>query len=77
MNKCHCGKELHYQNKTDEQKVQELVDKLGEYLPVTRGNKTFLVQRHWIALHGINQTTDLEAEGFQEVYRSRIGGEKT
>jgi len=69
MIKCWCGKPLHYRRKKTEKMVQNLVDKLGEFVRVTREGRTFLIQRHWIALHGITPETDFEKLGFKEVKR--------
>lgn len=67
IKKCWCGQNLHYKDKKTEKMVQDLVDKLGEFIPVSRGTRTFLVQRHYIALHGITPKTDLEKLGFKEI----------
>lgn len=71
MTNCHCGKPLHYKDKKNQKMVQDLVDQLGEFIPVTRGGKTFSVQRHWIALHGITPDTNLEKLGFKEINQRR------
>lgn len=64
--KCHCGKPLHYTDKTKQARVQELVDKLGEFIPVTVPRKgTWLVQRHYIALHG-TKAEEIETLGFRK-----------
>lgn len=51
---CACGKPLHYLDPKNQLRVQALVDKLGEFILVTVGNKTWMVQRHFIALHGLS-----------------------
>lgn len=64
--KCFCGKELHYTDPLAQSLVQQLVDDYGTHLKITVGKRTWLVQRHYIALHGIS-ATDLPYLGFQEV----------
>jgi len=63
---CHCGRPLHYQNKAIEMMVKAMVRRQGEYVRVTLEGRTWLVQRHYIALHGI-RSRDLPFLGFQEV----------
>ena len=50
---CACGKPLHYVNKDVEKIVRRYAEKLGEMVEVTAPSGTFLVQRHYIALHGV------------------------
>lgn len=64
--KCHCGLPLHYTDKKLEATMLELTAQLGEYLPVTVDGKTYNVQRHYIALHGI-KGKDLAQLGFKEI----------
>ena len=63
---CACGKPLHYENEIIRRMMQRLVDELGENIRVTFGICTWLVPRHYIALHGINLNQVLE-RGFPEV----------
>ena len=63
MKLCHCGKPLHYSDPELEKQVDRLVAKLGEFIAVTVGNKTYNVPRHYIALHGINGA-DIAKLGF-------------
>lgn len=51
--KCACGKELHYNSSIAKDTVQGLVDRLGEDVKVTVADKSYMVQRHYIALHGL------------------------
>lgn len=67
--KCHCGEALHYTNSALQKQVQEIVDKFGPYIDVTVAGRTFRVQRHFIALHGI-KGKDLSTLGFTEVSNS-------
>jgi hypothetical protein len=65
--KCWCGRPLHYKSPKEKQMVDEIVNKFGEFINVTvAGSKTYLVQRHYIALHGIKDK-DLSTLGFAEV----------
>lgn len=64
---CACGLPLHYTNKEFQAEMQELSDKLGEFVTIkvlTKG--TWKVQRHYIALHGI-KADELDKLGFQKV----------
>ena len=55
MIRCACGKPLHYKDKNLQARVQELVDKLGEYVKVRvdGSNINYLIPRHFIALHKV------------------------
>lgn len=66
---CACGLPLHYTDKKTKKHIEALVSKVGEFIKVKlpeSGGRTFLVQRHYIALHGIDGKT-LENLGFNEV----------
>ncbi len=65
---CHCGKPLHYMNLNTFIKISQLSNDLGEFIKIksTQSGKTYLVQRHYIALHGINGE-DLDNLGFELV----------
>lgn len=54
---CWCGKTLHYTDKKLEKVMKFMVAELGINMEVTDAltNKTYIVPRHYIALHGINQ----------------------
>jgi hypothetical protein len=65
---CHCGRPLHYTNPKLQELTQKFVEELGEYIPVHWNGRVFLVQRHFIALHGI-KAQELPNLGFQEVAR--------
>lgn len=64
--KCHCGLPLHYSDENTKKQVERLIEKKGWYLPVTVGNKSYLVPRHYIALHGLNAIT-LDSLGFDQL----------
>lgn len=66
MQMCHCGKPLHYSSKMIQRKVEGIVEKQGEFVPVKIGDRTWLVQRHYIALHGL-KARELPSLGFEEV----------
>jgi hypothetical protein len=63
---CHCGRPVHYTDPVIERTVRELIRQLGEYIKVTVNGRTWLVQRHYIALHGI-KGSELPDLGFQEI----------
>lgn len=66
---CHCGKKLHYtpDNKHTQYQIEEIAKRFGHHIDVTQENgKTYRVQRHYIALHGI-KNKDLAELGFKEV----------
>ena len=63
--RCHCGRPLHYTDRATELMVKELVRQLGEYIKITVDGRTWLVQRQYIALHGI-KGSELPTLGFQE-----------
>jgi hypothetical protein len=64
--RCHCGRPLHYTDATIAALMARLVAELGEYIPITVGGRTWRVQRHYAALHGI-RARDLPTLGFEEV----------
>ena len=63
---CHCGKPLHYNNPIIQAAMENMVAKFGENVKITVDGKTYLVQRHYIALHGI-KGGELPTLGFKEV----------
>jgi hypothetical protein len=64
--KCHCGQDLHYNDPNVENEVRQLIEKMGEFIKVTVGNKTFKISRHYIALHGL-KAEHIDKLGFEEV----------
>jgi hypothetical protein len=64
--RCWCGNSLHYKDKEFEQEVRHIVERFGEYIVIEQNGHKYLVQRHYIALHGI-PSKDLSKIGFQEV----------
>jgi hypothetical protein len=63
---CHCGRPLHYRRVEDWEAVQRLVDTLGPTIRVTVDGRTWLVPRHYIALHGL-RGDQVERLGFTEI----------
>jgi hypothetical protein len=63
---CFCGQPLHYSNKDLQNQIEQMVQEKGENLKVTVGTRTFLVPRHYIALHGI-KGYEVANLGFQEL----------
>jgi hypothetical protein len=65
---CHCGKPLHYSDKEIESYMNKIVQEKGRYIDITSyyGNKTYKVDRHYIALHGI-MGNFLDKLGFEEI----------
>jgi len=66
MTTCHCGQPLHYSNPETQRYVEALVAQQGPSVPISCEGRTWLVQRHFIALHGI-RGSDLPHLGFPEV----------
>ena len=62
---CACGRPLHYSNPKARAFVADLVARLGPSIRVTVGGRTWLVPRHYIALHGIKAWA-LPSLGFPE-----------
>lgn len=67
---CACGRPLHYLNSLNEAAMNRAIKEAGdEFVPVkVVGGKTYRVQRHYIALHGLN-ARELPSLGFREVKR--------
>lgn len=63
---CHCGRPLHYRDETTQRAVEAIIDMLGQYVKVKVGGRAWMVQRHYVALHGI-RAAELPFLGFKEV----------
>ncbi len=50
---CHCGKPLHYQSPEVQALVEKTIASLGENVVVTVQGRSWVVPRHYIALHGL------------------------
>jgi len=66
MEMCHCGKPLHYTDPAIKLFVEKYIRELGEMMKVKCNGKTYLVSRHYIALHGL-KAVDLPSLGFEEI----------
>lgn len=67
---CACGKPLHYQDRDKRVIVEEMISRLGKETRVSVGNRTWLVPRHFIALHGLiaEELPELaKKHGFKEI----------
>jgi hypothetical protein len=50
---CACGRPLHYNDSQLQRLVEEIAEREGETIRVTIGCRSWMVQRHYIALHGL------------------------
>ena len=50
---CPCGQPLHYSNRRTREFVEDLIADLGPTVRVIIPQGTYLVPRHYIALHGL------------------------
>jgi len=64
--RCHCGRALHYKHKFQQEQVEDIIRQFGSFIDVKQNGRTFRVQRHYIALHGLTGK-DLPNLGFKEV----------
>lgn len=64
--RCPCGRPLHYGDPAIRRLVDGFVAALGPTLRVTVGGQTWLVARHYIALHGL-RGAEVASLGFPEV----------
>lgn len=62
---CPCGRLLHYSDPQMREVVERLIASLGPNARVTVDGRTWLVPRHYIALHGLNRS-ELPTSGFAE-----------
>lgn len=55
---CACGKKLHYDGEVSKEYYTKLFERVGQFIEIedSKGRK-FKVQRHYIALHGIDDNT--------------------
>jgi len=70
MERCHCGRPLHYSDPIVQRWVEMIVAVLGSHMEVTINGRTWLVQRHYLALHGL-RGADLPRLGFEEITPGR------
>lgn len=71
--RCACGRELHYADPVQERMVMEIVNQLGPNVTVTVAKRSWAVQRHYVALHGI-RAWELPTLGFPKA--ETPGGER-
>ena len=64
--RCACGHPLHYSDPKIRGAVERMIAARGPEIPVTVGQRTWLVPRHYIALHGL-KSWELPMLGFPEV----------
>ena len=63
---CHCGQPLHYSDPKIQAQVEEIIAMTGEFIEVKLSGKTWRVQRHYIALHGL-KGSEVASLGFEQV----------
>ena len=63
---CACGRPLHYANGYHRRWVEDIIASLGAEVKVTVAGRSWMVPRHYIALHGI-KAVELPDLGFREV----------
>jgi hypothetical protein len=51
---CACGRPIHYRNHKSQVAIEKLAAQLGPEVEVVVGDRKYAVQRHYIALHGLN-----------------------
>jgi hypothetical protein len=50
---CWCGRPLHYRDQGVRRSVETMIKRMGPNVVVTTAAGSFLVPRHYIALHGL------------------------
>ncbi len=65
---CHCGEPLHYTDANIKKVIDDIITDKGRYIAVTScvTMKTYKVDRHYIALHGL-KGAELHLQGFEEI----------
>jgi hypothetical protein len=63
---CHCGQPVHYTDPAARRFVELMIETCGPTVRVTVEGRTFLVPRHYLALHGL-EGSDVPSLGFSEV----------
>lgn len=65
---CACGRPLHYSDPDIQERIERIVEDRGQFIPITTPEGTWLVQRHYIALHGL-RAAELPALGlFRKIH---------
>lgn len=68
---CHCGKPLHYRDPVAQRVNEEFIARFGPDIPISVGDRTWNVQRHYVALHGI-KAWELPSLGFPEIIKKKV-----
>jgi hypothetical protein len=68
---CPCGRPLHYATTQHRRWVEQLIADLGASVKVTVGERSWMVPRHYIALHGLKGAA-LPHLGFPEVAMRQV-----
>ena len=68
MEMCHCGKPLHYTDPKALDFVNEMIRLKGPNLVVTVNGRSWIVPRHYLALHGL-KGSEVASLGFPEIRR--------
>lgn len=63
---CACGKPLHYCDPEIRSMVEKVIASAGENMKVHLDGRTWMVPRHYIALHGL-KAKELPSLGFPEI----------
>lgn len=63
---CHCGQPLHYTCGKTEIMVKKMVADKGRFVEVVCDGIRYAVDRHYIALHGL-EASELKTGGFKVV----------
>lgn len=63
---CACGRRLHYGDPAKQAMVEQLIASTAADVPVQYGTRTWLVQRHYVALHGL-KASEIPALKFPEL----------
>jgi hypothetical protein len=63
---CACGRPLHYATAHHRRWVEQLIADLGPAVKVTVAGRSWMVSRHYIALHGL-KAVELPTLGFMEI----------
>ena len=54
--RCACGRPLHYRDPLLRALMDRMVAECGPTIHISTGGRTWKVQRHWLALHGLKAT---------------------
>ena len=54
---CACGRPLHYASGASRRAIERIIAAVGPTLAIMAQGQTFLVPRHYVALHGVSSLT--------------------